>query len=326
MDIEILLWFQNFRELTSDWLSSFFNFFTTVAVDHFILASMLVIFWTVDKKRGLKILLTWGTSLCVGAFLKTVFCVYRPWIRDARITPPETVKAGATGYSFPSGHCFSAGGFWNGVLLTYRKYKAIVIFSVIMVLLTMISRLYFTVHTPQDVLAGGLISLLLAYLISKLYDWVEMKANRDIYVLVIATVLMIALLCYIGLKSYPMDYVDGVLVVDPKKMTVDGFKDPGRFYGIVLGWFIERRFVKFRIEGTTAQKVIRSLVGGLLVVFWWNVVATPIGNAAGIGIVHFIMQATTPLICMTVYPWIFSRYEERHPVTCQSQAGAVNDR
>ena len=126
-----------------------------------------------------------------------------------------------------------------------------------MVLLTMISRLYFTVHTPQDVLVGGALSLLLAFLTAKLYDWLEKKENRDIFVLIIATVLVIALLCYLGLKSYPMDYVDGVLLVDPKKMTVDGFKDPGRFYGIILGWFIERRFVKFKTDGTIAQKVTR---------------------------------------------------------------------
>ena len=314
MDIEILLWFQSFREMTSAWLTSFFNFFTIVAVDYFLLVPMLILFWTVDKKRGAKILLTWGTALGVGAFLKATFCVYRPWVRDSRITPSADIMAGATGYSFPSGHSFSSGGFWNGVLFAYKKHKAIVIVSVTMVLLTMLSRLYFTVHTPQDVLAGGLLSLLLAFLIPRLYDWIERKANRDICILVIATVLIVALLCYLGLKSYPMDYVDGVLLVDPKKMTVDGFKDPGRFYGIILGWFIERRFVKFKTDGTSAQKVTRALVGGLLVVFWWNVIANPVGSAVGIGVVHFIMQATTPLIFMTVYPWIFNRIEERELV------------
>ena len=45
----------------------------------------------------------------------------------------------------------------------------------------------------------------------------------------------------VALKKYPMDYVDGELLVDPKKMTVDGFKDPGTCFGMILGWFIERR-------------------------------------------------------------------------------------
>ena len=175
----------------------------------------------------------------------------------------------------------------------------------------MISRLYFTVHTPQDVLVGALGTLVLAFAISKLCDWVDKKDNRDIIVLAAATVLVIALLCYVALKTYPEDYVDGQLLVDPAKMAVDSFKDPGRFYGIILGWFIERRFIKFRTEGTISQKVMRALIGGLLVVLWWNAVATPIGKAAGIGIVHFVTQASTPCIFMTVYPLIFNKIEDR---------------
>ena len=311
MDIEILLWFQNFREATSGWFTPFFSFLTSIAVDYYILVPALIIFWTVNKKQGSRVLMSWGTALGVGAFLKSTFCVYRPWIRDARITPPEDIMAGATGYSFPSGHSFSSGGFWNGILFTYRKYKGIIVFSIIMVLLTMISRLYFTVHTPQDVLVGALGTLVLAFAISKLCDWVDKKDNRDIIVLAAATVLVIALLCYVALKTYPEDYVDGQLLVDPAKMAVDSFKDPGRFYGIILGWFIERRFIKFRTEGTISQKVMRALIGGLLVVLWWNAVATPIGKAAGIGIVHFVTQASTPCIFMTVYPLIFNKIEDR---------------
>ena len=312
MDIEILLWFQSFRELTSTWLSSFFSFITTIAVDYYILVPLLIMFWTIDKKKGSKMLLTWGTCLGIGAFLKCTFCIYRPWVRDARINPPDSIKAGATGYSFPSGHSFSAGGFWNGLLVTYKKYKGLVVFSVLMVLVTMFSRLYFTVHTPQDVLVGVAISLVSAFGIARLYDWIEAKPNRDIIVLITVTILMIALLCYTYFKSYPMDYdANGVLLVDPKKLTVDGFKDPGRFYGIVLGWFIERRFIKFNVEGTAYQKVMRSLVGGILVVAWWTCVANPVGSLAGVGVVHFIMQATTPLIFMTVYPLIFTSLEAR---------------
>lgn len=311
MDIEILLWFQSFREATSTYLSSFFTFLTNISVDYYILIPMLIIFWTIDKKKGSRLLLTWGTSLGIGSFLKATFCVYRPWIRDSRINPPEDIVAGATGYSFPSGHTFSAGGFYNGLLLAYRKHKGLVIFCVSMVLLTMFSRLYFTVHTPQDVLVGAIVSLLVAYLISKLCDYLDKYPNKDIVVLIVSSLLMIALLCYIGLKSYPMDYVDGVLLVDPKKMTVDGFKDPGRFYGIVVGWFIERRFINFKVEGTPYQKVMRALVGGILVIFYWNVIANPIGKIIGIGVVHFLLQATIPIIFMTVYPMVFNKIEKR---------------
>lgn len=309
MDIEILLWFQEFREATSAWLSSFFQFITNTAVDYYVLVPMLILFWTVDKKKGARVLLSWGTSLLVGSFLKVTFCVYRPWVRDARITPSEEIMAGATGYSFPSGHSFSGGGFWNGLLFAYRKYRGIVVFSVIMVLLIMFSRLYFTVHTPQDVLVGASCSFLIAWGVSKLSEWLEQNPDKDKTILIAATVLVVALLCYVTMKSYPEDYVDGVLLVDPKKVTVDGFRDPGRFYGTLLGWFIEKRFVKFRVEGTLYEKVMRSLVGGLLVVFWWTSVAAPLGSYFNTGIAYFIMQASTPLLFMTLYPWLCNKIE-----------------
>ena len=312
MDIEILLFLQGIREATGGFLNQFFIFITTVAVDHFLLIPMLVLFWTVDKKRGSRILLTWGTALSIGAFLKTIFCVYRPWIRDSRVEPASEVLSGATGYSFPSGHSVSSGGFWNGLAVNYRKYRPLVIFSVSMVLLTMFSRMFLGVHTPQDVLVGASVSLVSAFGIAKMCDYFDAHPDKDWLVPLIATILMIGLLYFIANKDYPQDYVNGVLLVDPKKMTVDGFKDPGRFYGIVLGWFIERRFIHFSTEGTTQQKVMRALVGGLLAAFWWTAIAGSIGKMIGTGLGHFITQATTPLVFMTLYPLCFTKLAEKH--------------
>lgn len=312
MDIQYLLFLQNIRNTVGDIFNSFCIFITTIAVDYYILVPALILFWTVDKKKGSRILLSWGTSLGIGAFLKATFCVYRPWIRDSRIQPAEEVLSGATGYSFPSGHSFSAGGFWNSVALCYKKYKGIVAFAILMVLLTMFSRNYLGVHTPQDVIVGGLVSLLCAFVIIKICDWIERNPEKDWIVLLVVAVVTIALLCYIGLKPYPKDYADGVLLVDPKKMTVDGFKDPGRFFGIFLGWFLERHFVKFSTDVPISTKVTRALTGGLLVVFWWTAVAGPIGKILETNWGYFLTQASTPIVFMTVFPALCFKKEKHN--------------
>ena len=309
MDIGILLFLQRIREGLGGSLNIFFVFVSTIAVDWYILVPALIIFWTVDKKKGGAVLLGWGSSLCLGALLKATFCVYRPWIRDARVQPPAEIFAGATGYSFPSGHSFSGGGFWNGIAFAYRENKPLVRFCIAMVALTMFSRIFLGVHTPQDVLVGCAVSLVCVWSVSRLMAWLEKHPEKDWMIPAAATVIAAALLCYLKFKSYPMDYVDGALLVDPKKMTVDGFKDPGMFYGIAVGWFLERRFVKFDIGGTRQQKLMRALVGGLLTVFWLTAVANPIGKAAGSGIVHFLTQASTPVLFMTVYPLAFKKIE-----------------
>lgn len=311
MDIEYLLFLQGIRETIGTVLNNFCIFITTIAVDYYVLIPAFILYWSVDKKKGSKILLSWGTSLGVGAFLKATFCVYRPWIRDSRVHPVKEVLSGATGYSFPSGHSFSAGGFWSSLALCYKKYKGIVCFSVIMIALTMFSRNYLGVHTPQDVIVGAGIAVACSFLVVKVCDYIERNPGKDWIVLLIITILTAAILCYIALKQYPEDYVDGALLVDPKKMTVDGFKDPGRFWGIFAGWFLERRFVKFSTDVSTQKKIMRALFGGLLVVFWWTVVAGPVGKLIDTNWGYFLTQASTPIVFMVIYPAIFFKKDKK---------------
>ena len=310
MDIQILLILQQFRDATGGFLNGFFTFITNIAVDYYIALPAMIIFWAVDKKKGGRVLLTWGTALCMNALLKTMFCVYRPWIRSDKITPLPEAQAGASGYSFPSGHSSSAGGFYGGLFAVYRKYKGICIFAVVMIVLTMFSRIYVGVHTPQDVVVGGLIGVVAAILIDKVVNYIDANPERDWVVVLVATVGVVALLCYIYFKKYPMDYVDGQLLVDPSKMTINGFIDPGRFYGIVLGWFIERRLVKFEITGSVYQKVLKCLVGAVLYILFWTSVCDPLGKAINFGPAYFAIQATCQVLFMTVYPWAVSKIQK----------------
>lgn len=309
MDIQYLILLQNFREAIGGWLNDFLAFITTIAVDYYMAVPALILFWAVDKRRGAQVITTYGTALGVNATLKAAFCVYRPWIRSSEVKPLADVVSGATGYSFPSGHSSSSAGFYFGLSSAYKKYKGVLIFSIVMVALTMFSRNYVGVHTPQDVLVGCAVGVLAALGMNKVMDWVDKNPDKDIVVLLVAAGVVIAMLLYIYFKPYPMDYVDGKLLVDPKKMTVDGFKDPGVFFGTILGWFLERRFVKFDIEGSLYQKVMRCLVGGLLFVFFYSAVFGPLGKLISFGPVYFVLQAAQMVLFMTVYPILFKKWE-----------------
>lgn len=307
MDIQILLLLQNFRETIGGCLNGFLAFVTTISVDYYIFIPALILFWVIDKKKGLYALASYGLASYVNAALKATFCVYRPWIRNPEIKPLESVMSGATGYSFPSGHSSSVGGFYGGLIAAYRKHKQLCVLFVAMILLTMFSRMYVGVHTPQDVLVGAAVGILAAVVVVMTDRFLEKYPNKDWCVLAIVVAMCALLLQYLYFKNYPMDYVDGELLVDPVKMTVGGFKDPGRFFGVVLGWFVEKRLVRFEIKGTTAKKVIMCFLGSLLFVFYWTAVMEPIGNAIGNGLAHFFLQASAPFLFMTVYPWAFSK-------------------
>ena len=313
MDIQILLALQNMREVLGDSLNAFFAFITTIAVDYWVILPAMIFFWAIDKKKGEILIFSAGIGRYLTALLKTIFCVYRPWVRDPRIKPLSTVMPGATGYSFPSGHSASTSSLYAALILLYRKNKGLCVFFAAMIFITMFSRMYVGVHTPQDVIAGAAIGFAAAFAGMKIVEWVDKNPDKDWVVLAVTTIFMVAILLYIGLKKYPMDYVDGELLVDPKKMTVDGFKDPGTCFGMILGWFVERRFIHFSTEGTGTQKVLRCAVGSLAYIFILLVIANPLGKKIGLGIVHFILQAMVPFLFMTVYPIIFTKFEKKFP-------------
>lgn len=87
MDIQILLGLQSLREALGGTLNTFFAFITTIAVDYWVIIPALIIFWAVDKKKGRILMFSAGIGRYLTALLKTIFCVYRPWVRDPSIKP-----------------------------------------------------------------------------------------------------------------------------------------------------------------------------------------------------------------------------------------------
>lgn len=301
MDIEYLLLLQNLRSSLGGIFDSFFSFITNIAVDYYAFIIPLIIFWTYNKRKGIISLLSLGVSDLLNAFTKIIFCIYRPWIRDSRIKPLEAALPGATGYSFPSGHATCAGAVYSSLIYNFKKHKGIVILSVLMIALTMFSRNYVGVHTPQDVFVGlllGIISTLIAVAIA---NFVEKNKNGDIIVLIIGIVFAIAVIVFAQVKAYPIDYVDGKIIVDPEVLKVNSFKGPGEFLGILFAWFIERRFIKFDTSGTTYQKVLRCLVGVLLLIFLYTI-STSVGKLININYMYTITNALTPIIMICIYP------------------------
>ncbi len=237
--------------------------------------------------------------------LKLTFCVYRPWIRCNKIVPVET----ASGYSFPSGHSVTASANYGTVLERYRKYKPLCIFMGFMILLTMFSRNYIGVHTPQDVLVGAFLGIVVVFIGPKVWEWINKNSKRDYIIPCIGLIFTALFLVYISVKSYPMDYANGELLVDPNKMMKDGFKDAGRFLGVTIAWFIERRFVKFSLDVSAIQKVTRCCVGVLLIILYENALMPALTEMVSSSWISFILTFFELIVLMVIYPLCFSKIE-----------------
>lgn len=131
------------------------------------------------------------------------------------------------------------------------------------------SRNYLGVHTPQDVVVSLLLSMLLFALGDNWFYYQQANGQRDWLAVWIGLSAGFLLLLYAAMKSYPMEYVNGVLLVNPESMIHGAFKGAGGVCGFFLGWILERRAVRFAVDTfNREEKVWRALIGlvGLAVV------------------------------------------------------------
>jgi len=117
------------------------------------------------------------------------------------------------------------------------------------------SRTYLGVHTPQDVVVAALVGIVGLWVADHTLTWVDTKPARDVVVLLAGLAIGLAFVLYLTLKPYPMDYVDGELIVDPAAMAVSGYQVFGVYSGCIVGWFAERRLVNFDVRASRRERI-----------------------------------------------------------------------
>jgi hypothetical protein len=150
----------------------------------------------------------------------------------------------------------------------WNRRKWLSILCVICILLTGFSRNFLGVHTPQDVFVGiteGIVMILVVRKVGQVVG--DNEKTYDILTLV-GILVVVAVLIYIQVKPYPMDYVDGKLLVDPQKMMNDCFKACGAFLGILLGSYVERHYIHYEIPYGYKNLPVQAGVSVTLLFVW----------------------------------------------------------
>ena len=305
IDLQYLMLLQNFRNATGGILNAFFVNISTWGVPPLITFITMSIYWVLDKELGQSLLFGLHGCFFVNGVLKLTACVYRPWIRSSDIVPVTK----ASGYSFPSAHTTGATATYGTLAYHYRRQKTLFVLFLCLIFLIMFSRNYLGVHTPEDVAVGFLSSVLVIYIMYRLRMWAEKGSNRDLILFAASVVIVVLALVYFAVKSYPRDLgVDGKLVVDPAEMMPDSYLGCGGLLGMLLGWIVERRFIKFSTNSSSVVKVKRFVVGILLVVLV-NTVLDKVLVGLGKNWGHFVFQFLSLFIYVAVYPAIFNKLE-----------------
>ncbi len=312
MDINILLALQDFRNGPGGFLADFLSKMTYLGEMNTALVIIALVYWCVSKKFGTYLLMGWSGNRLVNGFLKVTACAYRPWIRDSRIIPFGDAMTTATGYSFPSGHTMNAASVYGGVTVRSDMPGSFRAVMGIFVVLVAFSRNYLGVHTPQDVLVGSIVGMLVMWLIFKLIHWLDSNPDKALMVVVIGIGIAVLVAVYASLKSYPTDYdVAGNLVVDGAKMANDTFKGVGWAAAFLTGWLLERRYVGFSTEVPMLTRMIR-MAYGLLSYYIVSLILVPLIKNGIAGTPGTVISCFLQMFYISfIFPWCINTFEKK---------------
>lgn len=276
MDIQYLLFLQDFRNSIQDAWTPFMEWVSMFATTYLILLPVFY-YWNRDRKKGLYTLVSYYFCMVLTPLIKLTACVYRPWIRDSRVLPAGDSITTATGYSFPSGHTTTAGPLAGGMAVNAwgnRRTRWISVVMVLFVLLTGFSRNYLGVHTPQDVFVAIFLSVLSLILTAKLFAYLAEHPEKEDPLLLGGFIFCWLAIAYITLKPYPMDMnAEGQLIVDPQRMMNDGYGDLGKMIGFIIARYVEKKWIRFEPLKSGWQSVVICLLGLIPMVLLHNYVS-----------------------------------------------------
>ena len=275
MELEIL---RHIQSISNPFFDFLFQLITMCGEQIVLISIISIIYWALDKKFGEYIAYSVLTSVLVNNAIKDIFKLKRPIGEEGIRTLREET---ATGYSFPSGHTQSSASFY-GAMAIYLKKKAMYIIATIMIILIGFSRLYLGVHYPKDVIVGGILGVLTSLICYKLYNRFENK----MLLYVITFIVFIPALTF----AHSADFIKGM----------------GTYLGFVIGMYIEKKYVNFSIEGSTTVKVIRVLLG-ILILLVLQVGLKAIFPSETI--FSFIRYALISFVGIGIYPMIFKKFK-----------------
>ena len=304
MDIEYLLFLQRFRESINDSLTPFMEGISLFAVTYLIMIPVFV-YWVVSKRKGLYTLVSYYLCCGFNAIVKLTVCAYRPWIRDARVHPAGDAITTATGYSFPSGHTVTAGPIYGGLAVVSWSWKKFVsVILGIFLLLTAFSRNYLGVHTPQDVFVGICESVFWLIIVAKIFTYLDEHPEKENLLLLICFILGWLGIVYITFKPYPMDYVDGKLLVDPQKMMNDGYGDICLLIAFPVARYIEKRWIGFQAPGLKGAGLAAGIAGLIPLFLMIKFMRPALDGVLGTHWGHFANTFILVLYCIALWPLV----------------------
>jgi membrane-associated phospholipid phosphatase len=280
--LDVVLWLQANGNPFLDALGRLFHFLGMVV---FYIPVLALIYWSVDKQLGRRMLFALVLSLAVITALKLVFKAPRPY----QVSDLVTVLVVQEGYGIPSGHVSDGLVMWGYLAYTLKRrwlWGLLAVYVAIM----MWARVYAGVHYPQDVLAGLVVGIITLWVFMRIADpleaaWQGLNIQSQIGIVLLHVVLMVSFL-------YGSD---------------DGMAGAGALLGGGLGYIAETHFVKFSVAGGAGQRILRYVLGIVLTLMLFFGLDVLFEGQEPVDILRVTRYALVTLFAVAGWPWLMGR-------------------
>lgn len=252
------------EKLRNPVLDAIFSAITLCGEETVFMAVGMIVFWCFHKHRGYFLLCVGFVGTVVNQFMKMLFRVPRPWVKDPAFTIVESAREAATGYSFPSGHTQTSVGLFGGLARSCggRLFRGLML---ALCLLVPLSRMYLGVHTPADVGVSLAVAALLVLVGYPLFQRAE-RSPKVMYVILGAlTAMMLAYLLFICLWQFPESVYTAENIHNLESARENGFTLMGCMLGLWLVYVVDLKWTHFETRAVWWAQILKA-VGGLALV------------------------------------------------------------
>ena len=246
-------------------LDGVFSALTYLGSEVVFLAAALLIFWCIDKRQGYYVFLAGAVGTVCNQFLKLAFRVPRPWVLDPEFQIVESARAGATGYSFPSGHTQNIVGT-TAAIFASRKEAWVRVVCVVLMVLVPFSRMYLGVHTPLDVGVAFLTALALAAALYPAFR-TEAAAKKTLPWLLLGAAALCAGYLLYAASLARCDWPEGG---EELSNITHGLKNAYTMLGALLGflvvYFADEKRLHFDVRAPLLGQALKLVLGLALIV------------------------------------------------------------
>jgi membrane-associated phospholipid phosphatase len=202
------------------------------------------IYWCFDKSSGRLVTYV----LLFGAYLNFFLKIFIPWPR-----PPADLRLAEkseASYGFPSGHAQNSTTFWAWITLDFRK-KILGLLAVVIVVAVGISRVYLGLHYLAQVIGGWTVGVAVAWFGMLILQHIPHRNDRiraiPQVLFAFSTLIPLVIAVMLGAANE----------IDPGQIG-------GYLFGFSLGALAEDRYVRFTVDISTMQRILRLVIGGAL--------------------------------------------------------------